>query len=513
MKCLVVINACGIDLETPFPERGKSLREYHQKQIEALGFSPQDVRYLLDPEHSVPSNTPFASSSLRKRDTLSLMETLGEISEGYHSIFYYWADTVFLNQALNEELLRDHKKYFSEYTFADGYPLGFTGEILSTSILPQLISLASTLVKQERRLDKESLFRTIQKEINRFDIETKIAPLDQRGLRLDLRIEKKVDREISLALFERWQESQREPLLWSIQRVQEEIQKEDFLRSVPAFYQLQLTTQEYAPSYYLPSSLRATTESKESKATISLSQIDSLAEQIVELSGEATIVLGYGGEIGLYPHLKDSVQRFLRHPSLTLILETGGVGFEEEILFELLEEGAERLSVVLNIEGGRPEQIQKRRPDLTNEESERLLALAHRLTEKFPENIYWQTTRLRGEEGELEEFYHFCQKNHAQILIKKYNHFSYELPERKVVDLAPFERNTCWHLKRDMIILADGTVPLCENDTFSTKKQGNINETPLGEIWRGTDVIYQEHLNKNLCEMCRKCDEYYTFNF
>ncbi|HOV62266.1 MAG TPA: SPASM domain-containing protein, partial [Spirochaetia bacterium] len=87
------------------------------------------------------------------------------------------------------------------------------------------------------------------------------------------------------------------------------------------------------------------------------------------------------------------------------------------------------------------------------------------------------------------------------------------LPERKVTDLSPLMRFPCWHLKRDLSVLLDGTVILCREDIRKDHVLGNILSRPIDEIWRKGDEFYAAHIEKSYHELCRTCDEYYTFNF
>ena len=45
------------------------------------------------------------------------------------------------------------------------------------------------------------------------------------------------------------------------------------------------------------------------------------------------------------------------------------------------------------------------------------------------------------------------------------------------------KRFPCWHLKRDMAILIDGTVPLCREDVRAEHPQGNALTEDLAAIW------------------------------
>ena len=85
------------------------------------------------------------------------------------------------------------------------------------------------------------------------------------------------------------------------------------------------------------------------------------------------------------------------------------------------------------------------------------------------------------------------------------------LPDEKPADLSPLERNSCWHLRRDMNILSDGSVPLCR--TRVSEKAGNVFEDSLDSIWKNISKEVEKHINSDYCSVCKGCDEYYTFNF
>ena len=71
-----------------------------------------------------------------------------------------------------------------------------------------------------------------------------------------------------------------------------------------------------------------------------------------------------------------------------------------------------------------------------------------------------------------------------------------------------------------MTILSNGDVPYCHScvlgDPSSDGKSltaGNVFIESLETIWHKTDDLLINHINKNYCDKCGKCDELYTFNF
>jgi hypothetical protein len=146
------------------------------------------------------------------------------------------------------------------------------------------------------------------------------------------------------------------------------------------------------------------------------------------------------------------------------------------------------------------------------------------LSAAFPGAVYPQFVRMKENESQLEAFYrHYKEK--GKVLIQKYNWFCGKLPDRKPADLSPLERRFCWHQMRDMVILLDGSVPLCKESAIETV--GGDNAPPPTPAPEGTHNIFdpasggitgiweklgaQAHLDS--LPICKDCDEYYTFNF
>ena len=117
-----------------------------------------------------------------------LINTLFNESKGYDNLFYYYGDCPLLDKKLTEEMFGDHINYYAEYTFADGYPYGLTPEILDVNILEALTLLAQN---QKDKIDRNTIFDIVKKDINSFELETKISEKDVRLLRVSLTCDSK----------------------------------------------------------------------------------------------------------------------------------------------------------------------------------------------------------------------------------------------------------------------------------------------------------------------------------
>ena len=92
-------------------------------------------------------------------------------------------------------------------------------------------------------------------------------------------------------------------------------------------------------------------------------------------------------------------------------------------------------------------------------------------------------------------------------------------------DLSPLLRRPCWHLKRDLSVLVDGSIPLCRDFSQGTIILGNAFEARGGRIagiaaaWDAGDIYHAQHIDasrsgliERLPAPCQDCDEYYTYN-
>jgi spiro-SPASM protein len=97
----------------------------------------------------------------------------------------------------------------------------------------------------------------------------------------------------------------------------------------------------------------------------------------------------------------------------------------------------------------------------------------------------------------------------------KYNDFAGRLPDRRVSDLTPLDRMPCWHLQRDLVVLAGGEIPVCKQDFNCEKPVANIATSTVAEAWEKLRPFYLgNYAGKfDLWPSCAKCDEWYTYNF
>lgn len=444
-------------------------------------------------------------------------------------VVYSSADRPFLDRELTNELLESHRKYISEYTFADGYPYGFSPEIINSGTLKILSAFASETHKElgELPVSNECIFNVMKADINSFEIESVIAPKDFRMLRFDFSCSQKRNFVACQKLYTNALKNEIPLTAKSLSELAENCT--EVHQTLPAFYNIQISENCLANPFYNPYpeafknkfGFFPFEKENPNPKDMTLEKFNFLVEQISSFSEDAVIGLSAWGEPLLNKNFSEFVEIVLRHKNLSVLVETDGILVTEQLaskIFEISERagkrknGAENVTWIVSIDSFSEDMYNK---IFSNGNFNSAVNSILALNKFFPTSVYPQFTRMNENEDELEKFYRFWHSKDSpsvgKVIIQKYNDFCKLLPPRKPADLSPLERNVCWHLKRDMTILCTGDVPLCRQFLFSSI--GNVFDEGVENIWKKYFDEVKNQLEKKYGEKCKDCDEYYTFNF
>ncbi|MCG8451760.1 MAG: spiro-SPASM protein [Spirochaetales bacterium] len=420
------------------------------------------------------------------------------------SLFYAWGDQPLLDSALSETLWKLHQSFGAEYTFADGYPIGLAPEILSPSFPARLNSLVQD---KGRKVGRDALFEILRKDINSFDVETHLSPVDLRMERVVLAAATLRDVAITEAL-------------WAAGGVDAESlcqlipQRRDLLRDRPAYFPIQICDQR--PQQALSDLPQRSEDGKD--RFMEYHHFESLCHQILDFAGDAVLDLSLDGDPALHPQVEQFIRGALKAgegkeggPSSRVLIETAGLGWDHKVLEDLAQDwgASERLMWIVTLDAHDPSLYQQLRGEGQIEAE----ATALRLSQLFPTQCWIQAVRMEENEEHLEAFYSYWTEAGAQVIIQKYNACAGLRDDHRPADLAPLDRFPCWHLKRDLPIRLDGEVPLCVVERGRIPSLGNAFQGKLSEIWAAADSWHRHHVAGEYPSCCENCDEYYIFNF
>ena len=496
MKNIAVIN--GISLKAP---AFRPLVEGKSAFLRALGFGRalpevgESVLLLSRPLEEAHGYRTIVRDSWSVADLLS---ELARAAEGVDNVFYFFADCPFLDGEITARMLANHRRYWADYSFADGYPYGLTPEILTADTIVRLRTLAGDGTGAP---DRETLFTLIKKDINSFDIETEISPADMRMLRVSLC----ADTQRNFLLLLRLAQSGGRDAAGVCEIL---AGKPEILRTLPAFFSVQIIEKcPHACSYCSYPVWGGTI--LERSGRMSQENFARLVKKIAAFSGDAVIDISLWGEPALHPQIFDLVGAALREPGVELMIETSGVGWEPGIFSRICTEFEKQPTWIVSLDAA-SEEVYRRLRGAGFAEARRA---AEELLSLFPARTWVQAVRMKENEDDLEVFFKSWKARTENIIIQKYDSFGGTLPDRTVADLSPLKRFPCWHLKRDMAILLDGTVPLCREDVGVSTRLGNAFDEDLTVIWGRAHETYRAHMAGDYPGVCARCDEYYTYNF
>lgn len=435
--------------------------------------------------------------------TSDLLSALAEAGAGHDDIYYYYADCPLLDPAVAARMHSNHRRYFAEYTFADGYPLGLAPEILRVDAVPRLASLVKTFPDlADAPPVRDSLFAIIQKDINAFDLETELAPTDQRLLRASLTADAERNALLVESLIARGVSD-------AASATAALAADPEVLRTLPAFFNVQVVAACPQACSYCPYPAVAG-DPRKLDGAMPVQRFQSLLERIAGFAHDAHVSISLWGEPALHPEIEHLVTAACRLPGIRLVVETSGVGWRPGSLAAIASAvGGAAPTWIVSLDASTAGVYTGLRGDGFAEAT----ATAAELLSRFPRSTYVQAVRMRENEEDLEVFYRDWKRRTERIIIQKYDAFAGLLPDRRVADLSPLSRFPCWHLRRDMTILLDGTVPLCREDLRAEESLGNAFADSLAAIWERGAVPYARHVRGDLPAICGRCDEYYTFNF
>lgn len=445
----------------------------------------------------------------------NFLTALSRACEGFDLSYFAWADSPFLDPNLAGALARRHLRGAAEYSYSDGWPAGLSPEILSpgtAGILAAINGGAETPVR------RDTIFSVLQKDINAFDIETEISPVDMRQRRLNLSASSKRD---MLLLRRLWDAglSGAENRADAASRIL--LENPALQRTLPAFYPIQVVSAcpwkcSLCP---YPKSDSFALSGENSFPYMSVENFSLLLDKIADFSDDAVVDISLWGELALHPQKIELIEAVLRRPPLSLVIETTGIGWEKSDFERIARESADAparknampsVSWIISLDTNDEAEYHKLHGRGFGEAIENTRSIVS----LFPKDAYVQALRTKGDEERVEKFYRFWKAENVNVIIQKYDSFCTFLPDLSAADLSPVKRCPCWHIIRDMPILADGSVPVCrEAVSGGLPVLGNALTENLELVWRRGEEFFERQCAENYETTCTRCDEYYTFNF
>jgi spiro-SPASM protein len=394
-------------------------------------------------------------------------------------------------------IIERHKKYFSQYSYSENIPKG---------IIPTLISreFLSTIPDNL----KISIHDFLLKNINNYDTEILFFEPDLRKYRLDFSSSNLESIQLTKSFL-----NIKEDLDYN--EIENLIKyNSDLLRFSPKYIEVELIDNCDFKCTFCPRSIEEYTNKNTNF------EIETYYKIIEELENNFksnyTISLSGFGEPLLYPHLNQIIEHTLNQKYLTeIIIETSlspDTSELENLLKTLSHSQKSKLVLIINFSSIKVDTYSS-----LYQTKNDTFPLIFQKIKNFQQllnysNLYVQMLKIKEVENEIEEYFNLFEKENIQVILQKYNSFVNKLPEKRVSDLTPIQKDFCWHLARDLFIRANGEVKICKQVNHSI---GNIKIESLKEIWDKNSKRFEKSIHLRYSELdtpCINCDEWYTFN-
>lgn len=396
------------------------------------------------------------------------------------------ATNPFFDKKFIHKMFFQHRDLLADYTYAIGYPDGLIPTILSVSCLKQL-----QIISKENDFDvtkcKNYLFQLLSKDINSFDVETFVSPVDLRIKRISVGNSDVGEFVFTSSLIDKL----------GVNVAYDELvdflsKKSDSLFSTIYGMFIDITNKETTSATYLPTSVSSVNFANSE-------MIEKIAKEIAEINSKMRIVIGNKCEPMIHSNFVGIVNSFTSK-GFDVIVETFGNDIPENIS-EIID--IDNVTFVFKIDAQNENTYKVIHPtgNYKNviDNYEKIKGLGF--------NTYFQILRTMETESDIEKMIKDKQEN---ILIKKYSSYCGVLDDKKVVDLSPLERFECYHLRRELYLDSALDVYYC---MYSAEKIGNAGNEKMTDLIDKQKNAFSSHAQGKMRDFCLMCDDYYTFNF
>lgn len=418
-----------------------------------------------------------------------------------------------LDLSVTRKLFEIHTEYRADISYAENLPPGMALNFISRDLLESLDIMEA---KDDDLVTGIRPF--VEKNINQFHAEVHYEEPDLRLLRLDFSLASRRSVAKTTALLKKLESM---PGGQSLENPYAALQallqaSPELLHTFPSYIEIEFSASAGAKNYFSPLAVI-----DQPAALLSRANFEKIRAYIATGLGDTSVCASGLGEPLEHPEGVEYLRELLADENIRQVfVETNGLQLEK-LLPLANHEFAGKLRVIVSLNSlERYEEFSGSPKALLAAVKKGIQSLTTGLSaagKNAAEIVYLQALKVEENEAEIDALYALAEELGASFLLQKYNRYAGLLPERRVSDMTPLERYSCWHLRRDLFIRANGDVAFCKQTVDPNKPaaRGSLATDSLADIWlsQRTDFVlnYQGKYPAHL--PCAGCDEYFTFNY
>lgn len=413
-----------------------------------------------------------------------------------------------MDLALTQKIAGIHSEYRADISYGENLPAGIAPNFVSRDFLESL----DIMEAKDSDLEGMPVRAFVEKNINQFHAEVHYEEPDLRLLRLDFSLGSKRSLVKTAAFLEKLQ-NKNEPYA----ELEGLIEKSpELLVTFPSYIELEFCSVSEHKSFFSPLSVIG-----QQKHLLSRDNFAKVKAYVATGLGDTSVAATGLGEPLENPDALNYLQELLDDGNIRYVfVETNGIHLDKLLPLAVhAAAGKLRLIALLNslekyaeYSGAPAAALEKVKRNIRSFTS--ALQSAGRNAQEI---VYVQAFKVEENEAEIDALYALAEELGASFLLQKYNRYAGLMPERRVSDMTPLERYSCWHLRRDLFIRANGDIAFCKQtiDQSKNSARGNLSKDELADIWSAQrkDFVlnFQQKYPGHL--PCASCDEYFTFNY
>ncbi len=409
---------------------------------------------------------------------------------------------------ITAHLFRIHNEYRADITYGENLPPGIAPHFISRDLLESL----EIMEANDADVAAMGLRAFVEKNINQFHAEVHYQEPDLRLLRLDFSLATPRSVAKTSAFLSRLGTTKQ-----TYAGLQPLIEKDPgLLHLFPSYIEIEFSADATHRSFFSPlRSIEPTT------ARLSRENFELVLAYIQTGLGDTSVCASGLGEPLEHPNAAEYLRSLLDDANIRFVfVETNGI-YLDALNALASHPAAKKLRVIVLLNSlekyaeysGAPQAMLEQTK--ANMKTFAGLLANHGLNAQ--EILFLQVFKVEENETEIDSLYALAEDLGASFLLQKYNRYAGLMPERRVSDMTPLERYSCWHLRRDLFIRANGDVAFCKQtiDPQKSTARGNLRKDSLADMWQAQRADFAlNYMGKYPAHLpCANCDEYFTFNF
>ncbi|MCK6440205.1 MAG: DUF115 domain-containing protein, partial [Planctomycetes bacterium] len=267
----------------------------------------------------------------------------------------------------------------------------------------------------------------------------------------------------------------------------------------PRDLEVEITTRRDLHPAYLPSA--------RDEYDMPLDVIESVAKQCADHRDSLNLTLGGFGDSLKHPRFFDIVDT-LRPCVRALNVRTFGTALTAEVFERLAQAGVDAVTVRFGY-WGREEYRDLNGADIFDELASRILSIRDgRLAQgRMLPLIVAEVVKGAMGDRTLIEFRDAWWSPVSWPHVASYRTYAGAVAPQQTIDLYPATRSPCLRISEQMLILADGRVPLCSEDASAIA--GDVLGQSIADIWRGGKLerVRRSHAEKDDAREHKACGD------